>query len=173
MMHTYASENQGVLPGVLANRNGDEFPNWKQRLSPSIDTFPRIYECPAESGLVELPHQKTPAKYYAMNMYLARLPDPEPWLPSIANDNYWINKRLSWVRYSSEAALVLEARKSEQRASRYAVVPGSFALSRFADLKRHYRRQSNVLMVDGHVEARRPNEVDLPTNRWNVFWEGR
>lgn len=173
MMHAYASENRGFLPGILANRLADEFPNWKQRLSPPIERAAKVYECPAETGIVEYPHQKTNAKFYAMNMYLVRLPDPEPYSTGAHHDNYWVNKRLSAVRSASESGLVFEARRSEQRASTYAVIPGSFALSRLADLKRHYRRQSNVLMVDAHVEARRANEIDLPTNQWRVFWEGR
>jgi prepilin-type processing-associated H-X9-DG protein/prepilin-type N-terminal cleavage/methylation domain-containing protein len=180
MMYAYASDNNACLPGIVFNRSGDPIDyanpthpaNWKQRLDPSITDSPEIYECPAETGCVEPPFQKTPAKYYAMNMYLVRIPDPEPWTTGSSHDNYWKNKRLTSVHSSSEAALVLEARASEQRASRYAVVPGTFGLGRLADLTRHFGR-SNVLMVDGHVESRLPAEIDLPTNQWKVFWEGR
>lgn len=181
MMHAYASENKSCLPGIVFNRSGDAVDladpsrpaNWKQRLQPSITQNPKIYECPADTGRVVAPFQLTPAKYYAMNMYLVRIPDPEPWTTGSSHDNYWKNKRLTSVRSPSEAALVLEARASAQRANKYAVVPGSFSLDQLADLTRHYGRQSNVLMVDGHVEARLPAEIDLPIGRWSVFWEGR
>lgn len=168
--NNYANEWGGVIPGPLNDSNGNA-PSWKNRLSPSITEAPKLYECPAGTGYVDAVFNKTPAKAIAMNMYLLKVAG-QPCSTGTSNDNFWLPKKIGQVQRPGAAALALEAIRSEQRGASTVVVPGSFALSRLADLTRH-SGSSNVMFCDGHVLALPEPLVLAPVEGIVVFWEGR
>lgn len=170
-LNNYAIDWGGYIPGPMGNDEGGGA-SWKTRLSPSLSESPKLYVCPGNKGGVDTTYNKTPANQLAINMYLLRI-DGQPFGTGSTHDNWWKPKKIALVKRPGQAALILEAKRSEQRGSSNVVIPGAFALSRLGDFLRHPGYTSNILYVDGHSGNLPELMITNPPDGQTVFWEGR